>query len=161
MYNFKMMKTEQNKICEECNLSEIEKFIFNNLAEGKSRLSIFDLAKEKYNISQSTVNRTIKKLVKIVSEYKNDESIFSHKVYIHKFPNGKKYVGVCQCCEDRWANGKGYAYNKEMYEDIQKYGWNNIEHKILIEIKDSKIAYDVERILIEELDLINNGYNNQ
>ena len=161
MYNFKMLKKEQNEIIENCNFDELQTFIFNNLVQDKSRLKLFDLAKEKYNVSQSTVKREIKKIVKIVSDYKNNESNFTHKVYIHKFPNGKKYVGVCQCCEDRWSNGKGYAYNKEMYEDIQKYGWNNIEHKILIEIKDSKIAYDIERILIDELDLINKGYNRE
>jgi hypothetical protein len=47
-----------------------------------------------------------------------------------------------------------------MYEDIKKYGWENIEHKVIFETSDNYIAYELERILIEELDLINNGYNN-
>lgn len=161
MYNFKMLKKEQNEIIENCNFDEIQKFIFNSLVQGNSRLKLFDLAKEKYNISQSTVNREIKKIVNTVSEYKSDESNFKHKIYIHKFPNGKKYVGVCQCPADRWANGKGYAFNKEMYADIQKYGWDNIEHKILLEVSDNKLAYEIERVLIEELDLVNEGYNRE
>ena len=161
MYNFKMLKKEQNEIIENCNLNETQKFIFDNLVQGNSRLKVFDLAKKKFNISQSTVNREIKRIVNIVSEYKSDESNFKHKIYIHKFPNGKKYVGVCQCPADRWANGKGYAFNKEMYEDIQKYGWDNIEHKILLEVSDNKLAYEIERVLIEELDLVNEGYNRE
>lgn len=161
MYNFNMVKKEQEEIIDNCNLTETQTFIFNNLVKGKSRLEVFDLAKEKYNISQSTVNREIRKIVNVVSDYKNSQNKFKHKVYIHKFPNGKKYVGVCQCPADRWANGKGYAFNKEMYEDIQKYGWDNIEHKILLEVSDNKLAYEIERVLIEELDLINKGYNKQ
>lgn len=161
MYNFKMLKSEQEKIRKECNFSEVQKFIFNNLAEEKTRLEVYDLVKEKFGLSQATVSVEIRKIVEKMNNYKNGKSFYSHKIYIHKFPNGKKYVGVCQCCEDRWANGRGYGFNKKMYEDIQKYGWDNIEHKILLETTDNELAYKIERILIEELDLVNNGYNQE
>lgn len=160
MFNFRMNKSKQEKILQECNFNELEKFIFNNLVEGKSRLETYELVKNNYNRSESTTARTIRKIIEKINNY-NYNVDFKHKVYIHKFPNGKKYVGVCKNCEDRWANGKGYAYNKKMYDDIQKYGWDNIEHKILFEVSDSKIAYDLERVLIDELDLVNVGYNNE
>lgn len=160
MYNFRMSKAEQNQILEACNFNEIERYVFNNLAEDKSRKDIYILAKEALGISDSTVNRTIKRLIKKINDAKG-ENAFVYKVYIHKFPNGKKYVGVCQSCEDRWRNGQGYADNKEMYEDIKKYGWDNIEHKILLEVNNSKIAYEVEKAFINELNLITDGYNNK
>ena len=160
MYNFKMSKSRQEKLMNECNFNEIEKCIFNNLVLEKSRLEVYDIIKQKYGCSISTTNRIIKKIINKINNYDySDDS--KYKIYIHKFPNGKKYVGVCQCCEDRWNNGNGYANNKEMYEDIKKYGWENIEHKVLYEISDSKIAYDIEHILINELELIKNGYNRE
>lgn len=159
MFNFKMSKVRQKNLLNNCNFTNIEKFIFNNLVEGKQRKDIYLLAYNEYNVSAPTVNRRIKDIVKKIRNYEEGEK-YTHKVYIHKFPNGKKYVGVCQCCEDRWANGLGYAHNIEMFKDIQKYGWENIEHKILLEVSDNDIAYKLERILIDELDLVNNGYNN-
>lgn len=161
MYNFKMLKSEQEKMTKECNFSEIQKFIFNNLVEEKTRLQVYDLVKKEFGLSQATVSVEIRKIVEKMNNYKNGQSLYSHKLYIHKFPNGKKYVGVCQCCKDRWSNGRGYAYNTKMYEDIKKYGWENIEHKILLETTDNELAYKIEKILIEELELTKNGYNQE
>lgn len=55
-------------------------------------------------------------------------------VYMHKFPNGKVYIGITKRKpEYRWGeNGKRYA-NRFMKNAIQKYGWDNIEHIILAE----------------------------
>lgn len=92
-----------------------------------------------------------------------EDRVFS--VYIHKFPNGKQYVGITSVKpETRWANGNGYKKNKVMYEDIKKYGWNNIEH---ILFNDEDILYDeeeacyIEKCLIDSWDLTNpeKGYN--
>lgn len=54
-------------------------------------------------------------------------------VYYHKFPNGKMYFGqTCQDINKRWRNnGKGYIKQKFLYRAIQKYGWDNIEHRII------------------------------
>lgn len=160
MYNFKMSKKEQSDILDACNFNETERFIFNHLAEDKPRKEIYVLAKESLGISESTVNRTIKRLIKKIEDVKGENS-FIYKIYMHKFPNGKKYIGVCQSCVDRWNNGNGYAYNKEMYKDIQKYGWDNIEHKILLEVNSSSLAYEIEKVFIDELNLISEGYNNK
>lgn len=53
-------------------------------------------------------------------------------VYIHIFPNGKKYVGITsRKPEVRWGcNGFNYR-GQRIKSAIEKYGWNNIEHYIL------------------------------
>ena len=159
MYNFRMSKIKQNEILRLCNFSELQEFIFNNLVEEKTRSEVYKLVKEKYDKCSSSVDKQIKIIAQKINDYKNEESFVKYKLYIHKFPNGKKYVGVCQNCNDRWNNGNGYADNREMYDDIKKYGWDNIEHKIVYETSDSYLAYLLETILIDELDLISNGYN--
>ena len=159
MYNFKMTKAKQKEILDNCNFNEEESFIFNNLVEGKSRRTLEKMFFDKYGYASATFNRRVKDIVKIIRSYEDGDK-FTHKVYMHTFPNGKKYVGVCKCCEDRWNNGNGYANNPKMYEDILKYGWDKIEHKVIVELTDSSLAYIVEKVLIQELDLIKNGYNN-
>ena len=53
-------------------------------------------------------------------------------VYIHIFPNGKVYVGQTKRKpEYRFNNGEGYKGCKYVYSAIKKYGWENIEHKII------------------------------
>ncbi len=92
-----------------------------------------------------------------------EDRIFS--VYIHKFPNGKQYVGMTSNePERRWQNGYGYRRNKVMFEDIKKYGWNNIDH---ILFNDEGILYTeeeasyIEQCLIDSWDLtsVEKGYN--
>lgn len=159
MYNFNMSKDRKKELLNNCGFDEIEIFIFNELVEGTKRKDIGLKVKEKYNLCYRTTQRKMQKISIKIGNYDLNQQP-THKVYMHKFPDGKRYVGVCQCCKDRWDNGSRYAYNKEMFEAIQKYGWENIEHKILFETSDSYIAYALERVLIDELDLVNNGYNN-
>jgi hypothetical protein len=55
-------------------------------------------------------------------------------VYEHLFPNGKRYIGITsKRPEARWEGGTGYDKDHQpvMYNAIQKYGWDNIEHNIL------------------------------
>lgn len=53
-------------------------------------------------------------------------------VYQHTTPSGKVYIGqTCQNPNERWQNGRGYNGCKLFYNSIKKYGWNDIEHKIL------------------------------
>lgn len=57
----------------------------------------------------------------------------SYCVYIHTFPNGKKYVGQTkQNPEYRWNKGEGYKGQPYMYNAIRKYGWENIKHEVII-----------------------------
>lgn len=88
-------------------------------------------------------------------------------IYQHKFPNGKSYIGkTSQKPEDRWGNN-GRNYNKLqplMYNAIQKYGWDNIEHIILEEHLTAEEADIKEQEYIEKfhsyyLDEFGPGYN--
>ena len=72
-----------------------------------------------------------------------------YTVYVHIFPNGKRYVGITgQLVNHRWQNGKGYI-GQPVYNAICKYGWHNIEHRILYEdiTKDEAESYEKELIL--------------
>ena len=57
----------------------------------------------------------------------------TYTLYYHKFPNGKMYFGqTCQDVEKRWGkNGSCYKKQKLLYKAIQKYGWDNIDHRII------------------------------
>lgn len=159
MYKINISKEEQQEFIDNCYLNEFEILIFNELIKGTKRKDIGKIIEKKYCLSFRTTQRRIKKIIDKIEDYKQGKQE-TYKVYIHKFPNGKKYVGVCQNCQDRWTNGLGYAYNKEMFKAIKQFGWENIEHKVLFETSDRYIAYSFEKILIEELDLIKSGYNN-
>ena len=57
----------------------------------------------------------------------------TYTLYYHTFPNGKMYFGqTCNDVEIRWGkNGYGYKKQPLMWNAIQKYGWDNIEHRII------------------------------
>lgn len=158
MYNFKIERKNIDLIKSSNILTEREFFVFDLLSKGISREETYNKTKDLFGISTATYGRIITRLSNKLNEFKNFGNL-TYKVYMHVFPNGKKYVGVCQHCKDRWNSGIGYYDNKEMYADIEKYGWENIEHKILFETTSSFDAYKIEKILIDELDLVNNGYN--
>ena len=55
----------------------------------------------------------------------------TYLLYEHLTPNHKRYFGITgQNPEKRWQNGYGYK-TQMFYLAIQKYGWENIEHKII------------------------------
>lgn len=86
----------------------------------------------------------------------------SYSVYMHIFPNGKKYIGItCQHpIKKRWTStGIGYKKCPKMWQAIQKYGWDNVEHIVLYENLSKEMAEDKEIQLIKEHDSIKNGYN--
>lgn len=71
----------------------------------------------------------------------------SYKVYVHLFPNGKRYVGLTRTKTwERWCGGHGYKVQPLMWNAIQKYGWNNIEHFI---VKDNITKEEAEALEIE------------
>lgn len=82
-------------------------------------------------------------------------------VYCHIFPNGKRYVGITKTKpEYRWNNGKGYK-GCVVQNAINKYGWHNIEHKILYTNLSKSEAETIEKALIKEWNTLvgHNGYN--
>ena len=86
------------------------------------------------------------------------------KVYIHKnLINGKVYIGqTYKTLQERSGlNGKNYKGCTRFYEDIEKYGWDNFDHKVLYDNLSCEEANNLERELIKQyksLDL-NYGYN--
>ncbi len=85
-----------------------------------------------------------------------------YTVYVHHVPNGKVYVGVTsKKTYQRWRYGHGYASNTAFDEDIQSYGWKNIQHEIVATLQDESEAYALERNLITKYDSTNpeKGYN--
>lgn len=84
-------------------------------------------------------------------------------VYMHIFPNGKRYIGITgQKPKDRWrVNGHGYNPQRLMKRAIKKYGWDNIEHIIVAENLTAEDAGNLEKKLIEKYKTTNSafGYN--
>lgn len=85
-----------------------------------------------------------------------------YKVYVHICPNGKRYYGSTKLDIDRrWRNGYGYKTQKYFWEDINKYGWNNIEHIIVAKGLTKEEAKWLEIELMRVWDTTNpdKGYN--
>lgn len=83
-------------------------------------------------------------------------------VYVHTNKvNGKKYVGItCREPEVRWQNGKAYKHNVYFTNAIQKYGWENFKHEVLLTNETLEFANKVEKCLIKAYKCkIPNGYN--
>lgn len=85
----------------------------------------------------------------------------NNKVYQHIAPNGKRYIGIAESTEHRWrSNGIAYKTCPVFWNAIQKYGWDNIEHEVLIDGLTRKEAEDFEQYLIKEWNTKTpNGYN--
>lgn len=72
-------------------------------------------------------------------------------VYEHVSKDGKRYIGITsQKVNLRWRHGNGYKGNIHFYRSIQKYGWENFEHNILVENVDEEQAKLIERELIRK-----------
>lgn len=85
-------------------------------------------------------------------------------IYVHIFPNGKKYVGQTRTkLYKRFGkNGNNYI-SSDIKSDIDKYGWNNIQHIILEKNLTYEEAQEKEKFYIS-LFKSNNpkfGYNKQ
>ena len=84
-----------------------------------------------------------------------------YKVYMHTFPNGKRYIGItCQNLERRWRGGKGYE-GQVVYDAILKYGWDNMRHEKLFDnlTKEQAEAKEVELIAAFKTMSHKCGYN--
>lgn len=80
-------------------------------------------------------------------------------VYEHVFPNGKKYIGISCDAEKRWRNGKGYEKQGKIANAIKHFGWDNVQHNIILNAVSKEQAKALEKYLIAELETIDNGYN--
>lgn len=75
-----------------------------------------------------------------------------YAVYMHIFPNKKRYIGITgQKPKERWRiNGNGYKPQKLVRRAIEKYGWENIEHVIIAEGLSAIEAGALEKKLISK-----------
>ena len=88
-------------------------------------------------------------------------------IYMHTFPNNKKYIGVAitnddetpeQACLRRWGHdGEGYS-TQRVGRAIKKYGWENVKHEILFERVSEDEVDELEVSLIQKYNCqIDNG----
>ena len=86
-------------------------------------------------------------------------------VYVHTCrDNWKMYVGMTkQDPQKRWKkDGKGYKSQIAFWRAIQAHGWDNFDHEIIASRLTEQEARDMERTLIDKLDLYvdhGKGYN--
>lgn len=86
----------------------------------------------------------------------------TYTVYMHICPNNKKYIGITKNnVEERWKLGRGYKNCTLFFKAINKYKWNNIEHKILFTGLSEEEACKKEKELIQKYKTFNPkyGYN--
>lgn len=87
-----------------------------------------------------------------------------YSVYVHLFPNGKRYVGITSQSppEKRWGKtGNCYKGQHPIDYAISKYGWENIKHEIIDNGLDELTAKQKEIYLIAEYKTFDRkfGYN--
>ena len=74
-----------------------------------------------------------------------------YKVYVHTFPDGRRYVGqTSKPLVQRWGNGGGYKTNRQMYEAIRRFGWGNIKHDVVKSGLNERQSLLLEDALIEK-----------
>ena len=83
----------------------------------------------------------------------------AYYVYMHTCPNYKVYVGMSKDPVQRWNKGNGYKYNSEFYKDIQRYGWDNIKHEIILKTYYGWVARMNEKRLITQYKKQRKCYN--
>lgn len=87
----------------------------------------------------------------------------NYTLYMHiNLKNNKKYIGITSNTPNkRWWNGKGYKSNKYFYRSIQKYGWDNFEHEIVLcnLTKEEAEMFEVELIKFYKTQNRELGYN--
>ena len=82
-------------------------------------------------------------------------------LYVHTNKiNNKKYVGITSTAtKQRWANGSGYK-GQTFYNAIEKYGWDNFDHEVIVNGLTEEEADYWERLYIKELNSKSpSGYN--
>lgn len=84
-------------------------------------------------------------------------------VYMHTFPNKKKYIGItCRSPVVRWGKtGSGYRDQKLMWNAIQEFGWDNIKHEILFyDLSEEEAKLKEEELITKyKTSLSDYGYN--
>ena len=82
-------------------------------------------------------------------------------IYKHTSPSGKSYIGLTKNLHKRrYTHTTKNSGCKAFYAAIQKYGWDNFIHEILLDNLTLVEANDAEeRLIMEHNTLAPNGYN--
>ena len=87
----------------------------------------------------------------------------SYKIYKHTLPDGRAYIGMTkqENLEKRWKYGWGYQANKPFFEEIMKFGWNNIKHEVLEEVETFQEAHmkEIYYIVLNKTYEADKGFN--
>lgn len=86
-----------------------------------------------------------------VLDQKEGIIIDNYTLYVHYFPDDYAYVGITkQKVTRRWGKeGNGYRKQKNIYDKITKYGWDNINHFILKTNLSINEAQQLETTLVK------------
>lgn len=89
----------------------------------------------------------------------NIKKQFCVYMHINKI-NNKIYIGITgRKAEQRWgSNGSNYSTQTHFWNAIQKYGWNNFEHIVLLDDLTKEEACKIEVLLIALLNTQNPNY---
>lgn len=82
----------------------------------------------------------------------------SWKVYKLTSPNGRVYIGRTgkDDLNIRWQDGRGYRFNKELWNDIILYGWISFNKEVIAEYDTKSEASEREHLEIKNYP---DGYN--
>lgn len=88
----------------------------------------------------------------------------NYTVYMHLFPNNKKYIGITKVKPQyRWGSNGRYHHNVYMMNAIKKYKWENVKHIILYKnlTKEEAEQKEIELISYYKSNQRKYGYNIQ
>ena len=92
----------------------------------------------------------------------NQQKQYSVYIHINPLDNNKVYIGLTkQKVQRRWSHGQGYKRCTYFNRAIEKYGWENFQHKVLFQNLTKEQAELKEKQLIEKYQATNpnKGYN--
>ena len=72
----------------------------------------------------------------------------NYTVYQHVTPDGMYYFGQTNNIKRRWRGNGRYYKTTSLQPYIEKYGWENIQHKVLFENLSKEDALSIEDSLI-------------
>lgn len=85
----------------------------------------------------------------------------TYSLYRHTSPSGKVYIGITKRKPNwRWSNGNGYRRGQPVFAHaIEKYGWENIKHEVMLSNLSEKEAKCFEVIYIALYKNLGLSYN--
>lgn len=131
---------------------------FSEIFRGRVTISktLIQQTLEALYIARDNITETINRL----EELNMNTELQTYVVYEFTFPDGKKYYGRTYNVEARWQGGRGYKTQK-VGKAIEKFGWENVEKRIIAKNLTKENAEMIERSLIKgtnsDLELL--GYN--